>query len=120
MPICMGGLPVMKPKEAESDTQCWAVIFRSRMSDQTEGYEAAARHMKALAARQKGYLGMESCRDPDGFGLTISYWNSRQAISDWRNHPEHQAVRAEGRRRWYAEYSVTLARVPRETIPEQG
>lgn len=115
----MSGWPTMKLKEAESGAECWAVIFRSRMSGQTEGYEAAARHMKALAAQQRGYLGVESCRDRDGFGLTISYWDSLQAIADWKNHPEHRAVRAEGRRRWYAEYSVTLARVQRTAIPAQ-
>ena len=107
----------MKPPATESGASCWAVIFRSRMSDETNGYEEAARRMSALAAEQKGYLGMETCRDPDGFGLTISYWDSRQAITDWRNHPEHRAVRAEGRRRWYAEYSVTVARVERGAIP---
>ena len=109
-------MPTNKP---ESDTSCWAVIFRSRMSDQTEGYEAAARHMAGLAAEQPGYLGMETCRGEDGFGITISYWTSRQAIAEWRNHPEHTAVRAEGRRRWYGEYSVTVAKVQRGVIPSQ-
>ncbi|MEM7054510.1 MAG: antibiotic biosynthesis monooxygenase [Pseudomonadota bacterium] len=87
------------------------------MSDQTEGYKAAADKMEKLAAKQPGYLGVESCRASDGFGLTISYWDSLEAIAEWKNHPEHRAVRAEGRRRWYSEYSVTVAKVERGVIP---
>ena len=110
----------MASTRVEPGQYCWAVIFRSRMSGEVDGYAAAAQRMADLAATQPGYLGMETCRSQDGFGITISYWASRQAITNWRKHPEHRAVRAEGRRRWYADYSVTLARVERSAIPAQA
>jgi hypothetical protein len=30
--------------------------------------------MVELAAEQPGYLGIETCRGEDGFGITVSYW----------------------------------------------
>src|SRR5262249_44173993 len=52
-----------------------AVIFTSqRAAGGDAAYAAAADAMEALAARQPGYLGIESARDADGFGITVSYW----------------------------------------------
>ena len=96
---------------------CWAVVFRSRLSADTEGYEDAAGRMLERVAEQPGFLGVESQRGADGLGVTISWWASRAAIAAWRNDPAQRAVRAEGRRRWYAEWSVELVRVDRDEGP---
>ncbi|HEX3945298.1 MAG TPA: TniB family NTP-binding protein [Rhizomicrobium sp.] len=36
-----------------------------------------------LASQQPGYLGAESARCPDGFGITGSYFDSAEAIGAW-------------------------------------
>ena len=71
------------------------VIFASLRNGEDEaGYADAAARMLALAATQPGYLGAESVRDADGFGLTLSYWGSEAAIVAWKHQADHAAVRA--------------------------
>jgi heme-degrading monooxygenase HmoA len=90
----------------------YAVIFSSRRTDIDAGYADAASAMLALAARQPGFLGVESARS-DGVGITVSYWESEAAIASWRRNAEHTAVREQGRSRWYAHYEVRVAKVER-------
>lgn len=92
----------------------YAVIFSSqRTADDEAGYAEAADRMVRLASQQPGFLGAESVRGADGFGITVSYWDSEEAIAAWRAHAEHAATRAEGRRRWYAHFELRVARVER-------
>jgi heme-degrading monooxygenase HmoA len=91
-----------------------AVIFSAQRSNQDEaGYQAAALAMEHLAAQQPGYCGMEHARGPDGFGITISYWRDDRCARDWRDHPEHQVIREQGRNVWYTHYRLHVARVER-------
>ncbi len=94
-------------------TSCYAVIFWSKLREGGEGYQEAAERMEALAAEQEGYVGIESVRDASGDGVTISYWESREAIARWRDHPEHRLIQERGRREWYAEYRLEVSRVER-------
>ncbi len=68
--------------------------------------------MLELAAQQPGFLGVESARS-DGLGITLSYWQSEEAISAWREHAEHSAVREQGRADWYAAFTTRVAKVER-------
>ena len=91
-----------------------AVIFLSTRTGLDEaGYRAAAARMEALAAEQPGYLGMESARGEDGLGVTVSYWADDASALAWRDHPEHAAVRDQGRGRWYSWYRTDVARLER-------
>lgn len=91
-----------------------AVIFVSvRTAQDAAGYAAAAGAMDRLAAAQPGYRGIDSARDADGFGITVSYWADEAAALAWRDHPEHAAIREQGRARWYARYQVFVTRVER-------
>lgn len=92
----------------------FAVIFSSlrNRADEAAYHDAAAR-MLALAAQQPGYLGAESARGTDGFGITVSYWDSEAAIGAWKHHAEHAAVRGRGRTQWYDHFELRVARVER-------
>lgn len=91
-----------------------AVIFASQRTGEDEGgYAAAAEAMVALAERQPGFAGIESARDANGFGITISYWDDDAAAKAWRDHPEHARIRDLGRARWYEHYDLQVARVER-------
>lgn len=90
---------------------CWRVTFTSTLSDDVEGYEATAARMIELAARQAGFLGVETHRDDQGRGVTVSDWASRAAIEAWAKQPEHRAAKAEGKQRWYADWSVRIERI---------
>ena len=91
----------------------YTVIFSSRRTPQDRGYGAMAGRMAELAAAQPGYLGVESARDATGFGITVSYWASLDAIAAWKANVEHQFAQETGRRDWYAHYAVRIARVER-------
>ncbi|MDI6747694.1 MAG: antibiotic biosynthesis monooxygenase [Rhodocyclaceae bacterium] len=93
----------------------YAVIFSSSRTPGDQGYAAMARKMAELAARQPGFLGMESARDADGggFGITVSYWASTAAITAWKADVEHMAAQQMGKQVWYEHYALRVARVER-------
>ncbi len=86
------------------------VIFRSvRTADDDAGYGAAADAMERLAAEQPGYRGFESVRGEGRVGITLSYWADDVSAKAWRDHPEHKAIRDQGRARWYESYDLVVA-----------
>ena len=91
----------------------YAVIFSSRRTAVEEGYGPMADRMVELAARQPGFLGVESARGADGFGITVSYWSSLEAIAAWKAHGEHRIAQAAGRDKWYSHFELRVARVER-------
>ncbi|HET8708279.1 MAG TPA: antibiotic biosynthesis monooxygenase [Pseudomonadales bacterium] len=91
----------------------YAVIFTNQLADDTSGYEATADRMLMLAEQQPGFLGVESVRDAQGFGITISYWRDEESIWHWRRHAEHQLAQQEGKARWYEHYELRVAKVER-------
>lgn len=92
----------------------YAVIFTSQRTPGENGYGAMADRMVALAAQQPGFLGVESARDAEGLGITVSYWESEDAIRDWRRHAEHLEAQRRGRNEWYAAFQLRVCRVERE------
>ncbi|WP_347260514.1 antibiotic biosynthesis monooxygenase [Rudaea sp.] len=92
----------------------YAVIFSSRRNGQGEAdYAAAAEAMFELVQRQPGFLGAESTRGADGFGITVAYFDSEENIRLWRDHAGHAATRERGKREWYEHFEVRVARVER-------
>ena len=72
-----------------------------------------AERMAMLAAQQPGFLGVETVRGADGFGITVSYWASEAAIAAWKANLEHKAAQEGGKRVWYADYQLRVAKVER-------
>ncbi len=64
----------------------YAVIFTSLRTAGDKGYAEMAQKMDELARLQKGYLGIESARE--NLGITVSYWDSLEAIQAWHAHAE--------------------------------
>lgn len=91
----------------------YAVIFSSQRSEGEGGYDAMAGRMVELAALQPGYLGIESTRGADGFGITVSYWRSEADIVAWKANAEHSVARERGRNQWYRHFEIRIARVER-------
>ena len=104
----------MEPSIAKTpDDGYYAVIFTSLLSDETEGYEETAMRMIELAQEQPGYLGVETARGPDGLGITVSYWDSPEAIAAWKKEAEHRAAQRMGREKWYRSFCLRIAKVER-------
>ena len=72
-----------------------------------------AERMVELASQQPGFLGAESVRGQDGFGITVSYWASAEAISSWKANIEHIAAQELGKTAWYDHYELRVAKVER-------
>jgi heme-degrading monooxygenase HmoA len=90
----------------------YAVIFTSLQTDLDTGYNDTAQRMEELAARQPGFLGVESARED--CGITISYWQSLEAITAWKQQSEHLLAQQRGREDWYRAYKTRIAYVERD------
>ena len=90
----------------------YAVIFSSRLNPDTHGYEDMASKMEGLAKNQPGYLGFESAREK--LGISVSYWDSLEAIAHWKKNVEHEAAQEMGIKKWYQWYKVRICEVQRE------
>ena len=97
----------------------YAVIFSSRRTAAgADEYNATAERMFALVQEQPGFLGAESTRGADGFGITVAYFDSEESIRRWREHAEHAAARERGKREWYEHVELRIARVERAYTPK--
>lgn len=103
-----------------NDSVCYAVIFSSHRSGTDDAYDETSRRMEELARQQPGFLGMESARGADGFGITVSYWRDEAAIKAWKQNAEHLVAQKRGRGEWYSEYTVRVARVTRSYGSARG
>lgn len=104
----------MKPEFAGTpEPPYYAVIFTSQRSAGDNGYGAMADRMAELTAQQPGFLGLESARDASGFGITVCYWASLEAIAAWRANTEHRVAQEKGRAGWYEHFETRIARVER-------
>ncbi|HEY4067946.1 MAG TPA: antibiotic biosynthesis monooxygenase [Burkholderiaceae bacterium] len=91
----------------------YAVIFSAQRTEGDAGYGAMADRMVELASGQPGFLGVESTRGADGFGITVSYWASLDAIARWKAHADHRIAQETGKTLWYEHYELRIARVER-------
>ena len=90
----------------------YAVIFTSLRAAGDNGYGKMAKAMESLASTQPGFLGIESARD--GLGITVSYWESLEAIAAWKANARHLVAQQHGRDTWYEEFKVRICRVERD------
>jgi len=94
--------------------EVYAVIFSSTRTEGDNGYGGMADEMERLASARPGFLGIESVRDASGAGITISYWESLEAIAEWKGDAAHRVAQERGRREWYEGYEVKICKVERE------
>jgi heme-degrading monooxygenase HmoA len=91
----------------------FAVIFTNQQTPDSTGYTETADRMVELAEQQPGFIGIESVRDENGFGITVSYWETEEAIRAWKANAEHQEAQKRGREDWYANFDLRICRVDR-------
>ncbi|MFN4184676.1 MAG: antibiotic biosynthesis monooxygenase family protein [Hyphomonas sp.] len=92
----------------------WAVIFTAVFSGREEAeYGETAARMVALAEESPGFLGYESAQGEGGLEITVSYWESEEAIRAWKRNTEHLAAQKRGREAFYSAYTIRVAKVER-------
>ncbi len=98
----------------------YAVIFTAQRTQSDAGYGEMADKMVELAARQPGYIGVESTRDSEGLGITVSYWKDEAALQNWKAVAQHLLAQKLGKERWYAYYTLRVAKVERAYDGPEG
>lgn len=90
----------------------YAVIFTSERTDGDYGYAEMSEEMVQLASAQPGFLGVESAREY--VGITVSYWESLEAIQNWKRNERHLIAQKKGKSDWYSRYKTRVSKVERD------
>lgn len=90
----------------------YAVIFTNIRTEGDFGYAQMAEQMETLARKQHGFIEFEAARS--GLGIAVSYWESLEAIANWKANLDHQIAQKKGISNWYSWYKVRICRVERE------
>lgn len=90
----------------------YAVIFTSTRTEGDNGYNEMAGLMESLAKKQDGFIGIDSARNE--VGITVSYWESLEAIKNWKQQSDHLLAQQKGINIWYNYYNVRICKVERE------
>lgn len=94
-----------------------AVIFEAEPSvEGRDEYLETAAGLRALLAGMPGFLSIErfqSLSEP-GKLLSLSFWESEEAVAHWRNLPERRAAQARGRAALFHTYRIRIASVIRD------
>ena len=90
----------------------FAVIFSSSLKDQTDPiYHEFSKQMQDEIQHSPGFLGIESYREATGKGVTISYWESKKAIRQWKENSKHVLAQQYGKTHAYAQFELKICRV---------
>jgi len=99
----------------------YAVIFSAKRSDEDEpGYSAMAARISELALAHPGCIGMETTRNEDGIGITVSYFRDEAAVLSWKADTKHLIAQQLGKNRWYSHYRLRVAKVERHYEGPEG
>jgi heme-degrading monooxygenase HmoA len=88
----------------------YVVIFANRLKPDHPGYKEMAQQMMDMVEKQPGFQGAVSLREGLD-GVTISYWESKEAIAAWREVPEHLQAQQSGQSQWYDHYDLQVCKV---------
>ena len=93
-------------------TPYFAVIFTSILDEHDPEYFRMNDMLRQQAEKLDGFLGEDSARND--YGISISYWKDLDSIQQWRQNADHQWAKQKGRKNFYKEYKIRIARVERK------
>lgn len=91
----------------------YAVIFTSKRTSVDNGYSEMSDRLIELASHEDGFFGVESAREE--YGITVSYWKDLESINSWRNNMEHKIAKEKGKKEWYLQFKMRIAKVEIDT-----
>ncbi len=80
--------------------------------DQAE-YQRTFERMLELVSTVPGFRSIEGFAGEDGSELAVAWFDSDEALAEWRQHPEHVATQERGRTEFFSAYDITIADVSR-------
>ncbi len=91
------------------------VVFRNRLrAGDASAYARVAERMEELARKQPGFRAIKTFAAEDGERVTISEFDSLDAVNAWRANTEHLEAQRRGRDEFYAEFSLQTCELIRE------
>jgi heme-degrading monooxygenase HmoA len=90
----------------------FAVIFKTKRNlPMPPEYGEVSKKLTEFAKSQNGFLRIETVADNEGNGISVSYWNSLEAIAVWKTNTTHLYAQSMGKSAWYEDYSVEICEV---------
>jgi heme-degrading monooxygenase HmoA len=83
-------------------------VFRSRLREDHQGYEAMAVQMETSARAMPGFVDFKTFAAADGERVSIVTFDSAEHHDAWRDDPDHRAAQRRGQADWYAEYYIQV------------
>lgn len=94
-----------------------AVIFEVYPTETgKDAYLSLAADLRRFLADRPGFLSIErfqSITDPNKL-LSLSFWESEEAVAEWRNELDHRHAQQKGRDELFAGYRIRVAHVVRD------
>jgi heme-degrading monooxygenase HmoA len=89
------------------------VLFRNRTRPDvdTAEYERAFAEMYDRVSQLPGFISIDGYAGEDGTELAVARFDSREAVEQWRDDPEHVRTQARGRDEFFDAYDITIATV---------
>jgi heme-degrading monooxygenase HmoA len=91
----------------------YAVIFRAELKEIDETYSELAAKMRELAINKYGCSEFTAVIEGEQ-EIAISYWESQEHITQWKQDAEHLAAQELGRTKWYKFYQTQVVEILRE------
>jgi heme-degrading monooxygenase HmoA len=95
------------------------VLFRSKLVDAPDGYDAMAVEMENLARTMPGFVDVKAFKSDDGERLTVVWWENEETLKGWRENVRHRVAQRHGREQWYEYYKLEVAEVVRQNSFER-
>ena len=85
-------------------------------ASQKDRYFELAAQLRETLLKQPGFVHVERFQSliDEGKILSLSCWESEDAIAAWRTHAEHMIVQKEGKDRIFDSYRLRVAQVVRD------
>lgn len=90
----------------------YVVIFKAEIKLVNSEYVKQAKRMRDLALQHYGCIKVDSVMEGN-VEITLSYWQSKEDISAWKNNNEHKAAQDDGINKWYRSYNIEVVEVVR-------
>ncbi len=91
----------------------YAVIFTAETKNLDKTYFETAKRMRDLAINKYGCIKFTSVVEGNK-EISISYWNNKKQIKEWKQNKEHQNAQELGKNKWYYTYSVQVVEIIQE------
>lgn len=76
-------------------------------------YQRASEYMVELVSSVPGFVSIDGFTGEDGSELAIARFDSDDAVTAWKQHPEHVRMQERGRTEFFDAYDITVAEVSR-------